>query len=913
MADRHPSLQTTNRPRALAELGYNSLSALDTGTSSEEDTQDAGLILASDAHSLVGVSIGRAQTRLTSPKIPAVEKAAALEAAGGLFEPDFDPSKAEATLEEHGDEEGQQLPGQYDGAAVNRVGRTQRREPEDQSAPPLPSPWRAGPKQFQRTDGSRGRLREAYNRRRASSGPTPTAANTQEGWQKYIPSLPSLPKYFSMTSPFSFNRTDNESKTSSKHKPEPADSRFAPRPSISAALASSRKSSNQSVPGVTSPPFEDPQPRTSDNEDGLAAIPTLSSLPVGQSLEPRRSRQLSLRRSASDTSLVNYRTLSRVSSLGDDSRFENVREQVNSRAKAIRDSFQDTNVKLPSLPSLASLRADFAHARNSTLARRNSWRYGTTPFTHQRDGADGGPPTPDPKDTKRHVKATGSISAGGPTSKTALTHPHFTKAVAELEGDIVVLGGYRGSILRSAEPPHRQLWVPIKVGLNIRKVDLEVGLDPEDDETMEQHIIPGGMLANIGPVDISRRLFKRLRASDSARAGRLRIHDYGYDWRLDPHVLSRRLIEFLERLPCNRPGTPPEKRGAIVIAHSTGGLITRHAVNQRPELFRGVVYAAVPTTCVNILGPLRNGDDVLLSSRVLTAQVNFTIRTSYLLLPLEGKCFFNKYTREEYPVDFFDIKTWIDYRLSPCIARPLPPLVVQPQSGGISGIMSSMASVLPSLPGMKNSISDRTKNFANHPKITAVGGVGEPTGLSASGGGKDAVEQGNIDPTGADNADTNHVNGSLEPSSPTGAESSTSIATAVTIPRDKAIAYLTRTLASVKKFKQELAYDPSHGEKNIYPPAAVIYGKSTPTVFGAKVASREAIKHADAYDELAFASGDGVVLARAAMLPEGYQVVKGGIVSSDRGHVTLLGDLEAVGKCLNAVVAGRRKGVGVGA
>ncbi|KAK4936901.1 hypothetical protein LTR28_010017, partial [Elasticomyces elasticus] len=63
---------------------------------------------------------------------------------------------------------------------------------------------------------------------------------------------------------------------------------------------------------------------------------------------------------------------------------------------------------------------------------------------------------------------------------------------------------------------------------------------------------------------------------------------------------------------------------------------------------------------------------------------------------------------------------------------------------------------------------------------------------------------------------------------------------------------------------------------------------------------------------LAFASGDGVVLARAAMLPPGYRLSQGGIVSSERGHVTLLGDLEAVGRCLNALAAARKKGVGRG-
>lgn len=137
-------------------------------------------------------------------------------------------------------------------------------------------------------------------------------------------------------------------------------------------------------------------------------------------------------------------------------------------------------------------------------------------------------------------------------------------------------------------------------------------------------------------------------------------------------------------------------------------------------------------------------------------------------------------------------------------------------------------------------------------------------------------------------------------------------ATTVTIPHDKAVAYLTRTLADVKKFKQELAHRSEHSASNAYPPIALIYGKSIPTVYGAKVESREAIKRADAYDELAFASGDGVVLARAAMAPEGYSVVRGGVVSSDRGHVTLLGDLEAIGKCLSAVIGARKNGVGLG-
>jgi hypothetical protein len=250
--------------------------------------------------------------------------------------------------------------------------------------------------------------------------------------------------------------------------------------------------------------------------------------------------------------------------------------------------------------------------------------------------------------TRQPYSSTKAAVADATSGKTS-THPQFKRALEQLEGDVVILGGYRGSILRSADPPHRQVWVPVKVGLNLRKVDLQVGFEEDGDVRAVDRIIPGGMLAHIGPVDIARRLFKRLRACNNAQTGKLRIHDYGYDWRLDPACLSKQLVSFLETLPCNKTEQRKERRGAIVLAHSLGGLITRHTINQRPELFRGIVYAGVPTTCVNILGPMRNGDEVLLSNRVLTAQVNFSIRTSFALLPLDGRCFFDKKTREVSP------------------------------------------------------------------------------------------------------------------------------------------------------------------------------------------------------------------------------------------------------------------------
>ncbi|KAK0870492.1 hypothetical protein LTR87_013292 [Friedmanniomyces endolithicus] len=876
------------KPRALAEIQLNTILGLDQGTSSEDELPEAQGIPADDARTALGVSISQQQTRLNSPTTPAVEKAAALAATGGYFGSGFDGTEdpiieASAAHEEDGRAAESGQPSAINGAkreVVQTIQQGTEDSPERSPRSPvrLPSPWRAASNPRK----TRSLLRDGlFHRSQSSTGPD----SMFDGWQRaFMSNLPSMPKHFSISSPFS---------TSQNH------ARIA-------GLDTPLKSKRSSLQHAASTGSKD-QPtrytmRQRSESDSVALSPARIAPPhrserahiaLDDSWFP--SERLNVRarpshhiRSASDNSLITQRTMSGVSSLGDDRRFHDVRDQVNSRFKAFKDTWQDSNyIKLPSLPSLTSFTPDIFRERSASNSKALGENEGslspserpTDPLTRQPYGS---------------VKAAVADAAMNKTS----THARLSDALKRLEGDIVILGGYRGSILRSAEPPHRQVWVPVKVGLNLRRVDLEVDIGAEADERPSSKIIPGGMLTHIGPVDVARRLFKRVRACENVHQGKLRVHDYGYDWRLNPLLLSKQLVSFLEGLPCNQPGVPKEQRGATVIAHSLGGLITRHAVNKRPELFRGVIYAGVPHTCVNILGPMRNGDEVLLSSRVLTAQVNFTIRTSFALLPLDGRCFFDKYTKDEYPVDFFDPQTWIEHRLSPCVGRPLPPLSPPEKASGISGYVNSVTSALPSLslPSRKNSVR-RSSNPTDTPKATTAGGpIAEPDTMSA----------GSV--SSLTNGDANHS----EKSRASASDSATSARTAVTIPYDKAVAYLTRTLALVKQFKQELTFDHSHAAGNKYPPVAVIYGKSIPTVYGARVNGREGIRHADAYDALAFASGDGVVLARAAMVPEGYTTARGGIVSSERGHVTLLGDLEAVGRCLSSVVEARSGGVGCG-
>ncbi|KAK6601281.1 hypothetical protein H4I96_06622 [Botrytis cinerea] len=826
--------------------------------SDEMETMAVPHITDEDAQSIIGVSLSHAASRLKSSRTPAAEKAAAmdtLEGGEGL------------TLET--------LPSS-----------NLSQNPPPPPLPSPPSPWRAGPKPIVVTeppnDGRTSAMASVFNtgRKRQSS-----LSSSADALKKLLPKgLPSMAQVGNL---FSTSTSSNHKSRSSISSPRSATfSPFSTSPSQSKGEGSS--TNNNRVKGHLTTQYQQSK-RRSHSQLQNASTATDSNT---------AERPLVLRRATSDDSLL-YHSLSRSSSLGDDTRFENHHEQVNSRVKAIRDSFQDRSTfRMPQLPSMPSMPRvpSFGFSMNFLNSNPASNHLNQVPPFRNPIRFFGG------ENTRSSTKPTSTLD----------------KAMENLTGDVVIMGGYRGSVLRSAKAPNHQLWVPVKVGLNLRKVDLEVGLDPEDEERMEENIIPSGMLKNIGPVDISRRLFKRLRNCENAQNGKLRVWDYGYDWRLSPHLLSRKLKAFLETLPSNQPGPNGEKpTGALVIAHSLGGLITRHVVNQKPELFSGVIYAGVPQSCINILGPFRNGDAVLLSSRVLTAQVNFTLRTSFVLLPENGECFFDLHTRERYPVDFFNLDDWIKYRWSPVTDPPLPPIS---QSG--SGLGSILNLQLP------NSLSNLTitgKKTGSGSNSGSGSGTNTPQPSSPYLGSNSRNENDDrnqsIDQSktsraaealrGVDGTDRTlapQMGNSLgKPYNPT-----PSVSTLVTLPRDKAIAYLRRTLAETLQFKKELHHRPEISEANRYPPLAVIYGKSIPTVYGAKVAGKEGIPCADVYDNLAFASGDGVCLAKEAMLPEGYQLVKGGKVRSDRGHVTLLGDLNAVGRAMEVIRKGRGKGIGLG-
>jgi hypothetical protein len=424
--------------------------------------------------------------------------------------------------------------------------------------------------------------------------------------------------------------------------------------------------------------------------------------------------------------------------------------------------------------------------------------------------------------------------------------------------DIVILGGYRGSILRDAKSKKR-LWVPlVRAGLNLRKVDLAIPLEDGADELTEATVIPDGMLTKLGPVDFSNKLIVKLQQLE--KQGKCRVHIFGYDWRVSPHQSSQKLQEFLERLPCNQPGNAGPEAGALVIAHSMGGVIAHHALQMKPHLVSGIVYCGTPFLhCVNILGPFKRGDSLLANRDILSAAVNFSMRSSFVFLPESGECFINRHTEEKYNLDFFDYKVWLDYGLSPCVSD----VGLTPEHGLASPRHPTKASSMP---------VQRRRSSVHEVGLTRSKSVGVKS------------------------AET-HPRKFLEPHmqcSPLDTKCCKLRAN-----RELAIEYLKRTLEETRKYRQELFAEP----KAPMPPISLVYAVNTPTVRGALVESKDDIKTGNWWN-FSYGPGDGVVLAKAAQLPPGFHAVAR--VKTHRGHIQIMSDLKAMGAAIEAVVFAKR-------
>ena len=111
-------------------------------------------------------------------------------------------------------------------------------------------------------------------------------------------------------------------------------------------------------------------------------------------------------------------------------------------------------------------------------------------------------------------------------------------------------------------------------GLNVTAPYQAYGADP---------LVATDIIESVGPVDVYAPILNYCRGA----FGEAAVHSFAYDWRRDGNENVDLFIKYLEVITGQHSGVPP-----MVIAHSNGGIITNAAVNERPELFHSVVFAA---------------------------------------------------------------------------------------------------------------------------------------------------------------------------------------------------------------------------------------------------------------------------------------------------------------------------------
>lgn len=456
----------------------------------------------------------------------------------------------------------------------------------------------------------------------------------------------------------------------------------------------------------------------------------------------------------------------------------------------------------------------------------------------------------------------------------------------DLDGPIAIMGGYRGSILRDVKTGKR-VWIPLKAGLNLRKINLLLGPTPDDELRASDYIYPDGILKNIGPFDMCKKLIKKLDNNPKTT-----VKEFGYDWRLSLSITSGQLIETLEKL------YKETNKRVIVIAHSMGGLVALGAVQKRPDLFRGVVFVGCPSECLNILGPIRYGDSVMFSDKILTFETNFMMRSSFSFLPLSGRVFSNQETGEFYDLDYFNPDTWVEYNLNPLVSSTRKLL----EEAKLESEETTLDEVTDGDDLLETKVETR-------PESKLDPGLRSPSGSISS---RIRFRAPSINRRLKTSIYTNlqmqkrFLTGKQSPLLPQEGEPWADFKFSFTF--SEAYDYLCATLKLTKEYLLGLEFKEELDHK--YPPMAVVYGDTVPSVRGSNVLSLQDIKDGNYY-KFFYGRGDGVVHTKW-LLPEnkGFSLYdektgEGQIVgkfASLAGHVDLMTDFRAMARALDAIV-----------
>ncbi|PWN21204.1 hypothetical protein BCV69DRAFT_312455 [Microstroma glucosiphilum] len=428
--------------------------------------------------------------------------------------------------------------------------------------------------------------------------------------------------------------------------------------------------------------------------------------------------------------------------------------------------------------------------------------------------------------------------------------------------NVVILGGYRGSVLRDAKT-HQMLWIPLKVGTGFRRPVLELGLSPSAEDNATDLIEPDESLSRIGRmVDMSSRLQAKL-----ARKG-ANVYPWGFDWRLSLGQSSKRLRKFLEELYEASSDDPKERKGAIVVAHSMGGLVALHALSQAsdPRVFHTLSFGSTPFLGTpNILGPLAYGDAALYNTTICSPRSTFSWRSTFYLLPRDKLCFETE-SGERKEVDFLDLKLWEWAGLSPVVRSTRRwqerqrsqaadrPKTDKPRQSAESGkddrqkeaeladnaqgpgdVPGAAPIDGPALRKPRTNDEEGSQGMQTSASISSATQEGLLAAQHVAQGAEDMATGAETDETQALSAENQE-----EPAASSGRADGPS-----EVAEDEIWDYLKRTLQEVRTFDEEInsGFDEDKLARGLYPPITMLTSGRTPTTRGALV---EGGSHGDA-------------------------------------------------------------------
>jgi hypothetical protein len=309
-------------------------------TDVEEPSENDGAVATDtcpdgSAEDIVGFSIGQEQLRMKSPTTPAYEKVRALDQSKGYFNLDGEEDEIDQ------------------GADVSEIHHNHGKDScpsrnalgdKAPASPTNPHPPCTAPSQASRSNTSKSILKDGLGSRtrRASSG-----ANGMVGTlKKMLPDLPSIPFSKAPSLPnFGFWMRSKEEYP--LNRPKRSGTLFARAPDRAVSTTELMQSPTRESGSLCGdiPAEKDRADKGAERSPryGLHQL----HVPPWNGPNPRL-----LRRATSESSLFMRHELERSTTQDDTEKWASVSEQINSRFKAITDSFQDSAIRrMPKMPS----------------------------------------------------------------------------------------------------------------------------------------------------------------------------------------------------------------------------------------------------------------------------------------------------------------------------------------------------------------------------------------------------------------------------------------------------------------------------------------------------------------------------------------------------------------------------------